>query len=63
MKESKTLNTGVNPFRIRNHSLKERALLSFKRYWLIYLLILPGIVSLRTDDYATCYGVYRLSLD
>ncbi len=46
MKESKTLNTGVNPFRIRNHSLKERALLSFKRYWLIYLLILPGIVSL-----------------
>ena len=59
MKESKTLNTGVNPFRIRNHSLKERAHLSFDSSGHCQL----DYFCLRTDDYATCYGVYRLSLD
>ena len=46
MKESKTLNSGVNRVRIGKKPLYERAFLSFKRYWLIYLLILPGVVSL-----------------
>lgn len=38
--------TGVKRLIIRKKSLKERMILSFKRYWLVYLLILPGIISL-----------------